>query len=166
MPGCRLTYAGDGPMLKPLQALSRDRFPEGAVRFLGRVPDIWPLYHGAGVVLLCSRTEGVPGVVVEATLAGVPTVAWDVGDIGQVLFDGANGRLTPYGDVAALALALREAIRSHEEWSRLRESTVATAASMSFDSIADAYIHALRLDERLKGRAPLSASPPNEGTRP
>ena len=49
-------------------------------------------------MLLCSIVEGVPGVIVEASFQGVPTVAVNVGGVKEVLIDGENGLLVPSHD--------------------------------------------------------------------
>lgn len=51
------------------------------------------------VMLLCSTVEGVPGVVVEASFQGIPTIAVDVGGVKEVLIDGENGLLVLHHDV-------------------------------------------------------------------
>ncbi|MFD0350244.1 glycosyltransferase [Kitasatospora aburaviensis] len=57
-------------------------------------------------MLLTSDSEGVPGVLIEAALAGLPAVATDVGWVGSVVRDGATGALVAPGDPLALAEAL------------------------------------------------------------
>jgi glycosyltransferase involved in cell wall biosynthesis len=47
--------------------------------------------------------ENTPFVVLEAFAAGVPVFASDLGGLSEIVRDGANGRLFPAGDVAALA---------------------------------------------------------------
>ena len=60
----------------------------------------------ADVLLLSSRTEGLPGVVIEAAAAGVPVVSNDVGAVGEIVEDGASGTLVPAGDPDSAGAAL------------------------------------------------------------
>ena len=66
----------------------------------------------ADVVVSCSRTEGMPGVLIEAGLSGRPAVATDVGGVAQIVRDGETGLLVAArrrgGPAAALARALPE----------------------------------------------------------
>lgn len=105
VPGVRLAIAGEGPLRGPLEAaalaLAADR-----VHFLGALPSPLELYHAADALLLSSDSEGVPGVLIEAALAGLPCVATDVGWVRDVVQDGVTGALVPPGDPQALADAL------------------------------------------------------------
>ena len=42
-------------------------------------------------LVLTSRTEGVPGVLIEAGMSGVPAVTTDVGWVREVVLDGVTG---------------------------------------------------------------------------
>lgn len=143
---CRLTLVGDGPLRRELEERAREEFPEDTVRFLGQVSDVWSHYLRASILFLCSETEGVPGVVIEATLAGLPTVAWDVGDIGSVLEDGRNGRLVPFGDRGALSEALISLLGNQAALKHLQANAARMAPELSFDRIADAYLDCLPLE--------------------
>jgi glycosyltransferase involved in cell wall biosynthesis len=49
------------------------------------------------------RSEGVPTVIIEAMLTGVPVVATDVGGVAEAVRDGDTGFVVPPRDAAALA---------------------------------------------------------------
>ncbi|MER7708497.1 glycosyltransferase family 4 protein [Kitasatospora sp. NPDC097605] len=106
LPDVRLAVAGDGPERSALE-----RHP-GAARthFLGTLADPAPLYRAADAVLLTSDSEGVPGVLIEAALAGLPAVATDVGLVSSVVQDGTTGALVAPGDPPALAEALAKVL--------------------------------------------------------
>jgi glycosyltransferase involved in cell wall biosynthesis len=100
-----LLVAGDGPERARLEAAVAS-LAAGRVRFLGVVDDPTAVYAAADVVVLPSATEGLPAVLVEAGLSGVPVVATDVGFVDEVVVDGETGILVPPGDPAALARGL------------------------------------------------------------
>ena len=58
------------------------------------------------VFVLPSRFEGLPLVLIEAMLAGVPVVATDVGSVAEAVVDGSTGLLVPPCDTEALAGAI------------------------------------------------------------
>ncbi|MGW3042673.1 glycosyltransferase family 4 protein [Kitasatospora sp. NPDC001159] len=106
LPDVRLAVAGDGPLRETLA-----RHPAAArAHFLGPLPDPVPLYRAADALLLTSDSEGVPGALIEAALAGVPAVATDVGWVREVVRDGATGALVAPGDPLALAEALAKVL--------------------------------------------------------
>ena len=97
----RILVAGEGPLR---EALAAEADPD-QVRFLGFLSDVRPVLAAADVLVLPSRTEGLPMAVLEAMAAGLPVVASAVGSLPEVLGDGA-GLLVPPGDVPALRVAL------------------------------------------------------------
>jgi glycosyltransferase involved in cell wall biosynthesis len=107
-----LVIAGAGPERQSLEQRA-ERCAPGRVVFLGQVPDSVHLYWAADVVLVPSRTEAMPAVVIEAGLCGVPLVATDVGSIREVLGDGEGSRIVAANDPGALTVALAAALRDH-----------------------------------------------------
>lgn len=70
--------------------------------FHGEVSNIDHLYDITDVVLLSSRYEGLPLVLLECMSAGKLAIATDVTGNNEVINHGLNGYLFPLGDVGAL----------------------------------------------------------------
>jgi glycosyltransferase involved in cell wall biosynthesis len=88
------------------------------VEFVGHILDVeglWKQHHG---LILPSRFEGMPLVVVEAMLCGRPCIATDVGGTSELIRDGINGFLTAAPTVELLDEAMD---RAWENRGRLRE---------------------------------------------
>jgi glycosyltransferase involved in cell wall biosynthesis len=66
-------------------------------------------FASARMIVVPSRAESMPYVVLEAVAAGMPIVATDVGGIPEI-FGPAAGALVPPGDAAALAGAIDAAL--------------------------------------------------------
>jgi glycosyltransferase involved in cell wall biosynthesis len=64
------------------------------------IPD---LLRAFDVFLLTSRWEGLPKVVPQALLSGVPVVATAVDGTKEIVDEGVDGYLAPPGDVETLA---------------------------------------------------------------
>lgn len=94
LPEVRLMLAGSGPEEAWLRRRAADVAP-GRVVFLDAVEDVVPVYHAADSLLLTSTSEGMPGVVIEAGMCGVPTVATAVGAVPEMIVDGATGCVVP-----------------------------------------------------------------------
>ena len=109
VPGAHLLVAGDGPE-RPALEVQAARDAPGRVRFVGVVAGAGPALAAADAVVLPSRTEGLPGVLIEAGLSGLPVVATAVGGVAEIVAGGETGVLVPPGDVDALAAGLRRVL--------------------------------------------------------
>jgi glycosyltransferase involved in cell wall biosynthesis len=102
----RFLAAGDGPMRDELEAELRrlglgDRFV-----FAGERSDVLRLMAGADILVLPSRHEGLPVVIMEATTAGMPLVVTAVGELPLLFTDGVDALVVPPGRPEALADAI------------------------------------------------------------
>lgn len=104
-PGWMASVVGDGEERETLRSLSRTLGLEPRVRWHGRVADARRLFPAFDVLVLSSRTEGTPLVLLEAMAAGVPIVATRVGGIPEVV-SSRDALLVPPDDPAALAAAV------------------------------------------------------------
>jgi glycosyltransferase involved in cell wall biosynthesis len=65
------------------------------VEFLGFKENIWEYIVGADIVVLFSKSEGLPNVVLEAMSQGAIMVATEVGGIPEIIENNENGFLVP-----------------------------------------------------------------------
>ena len=101
-----LVIAGDGPLAPQVRTLAHRRGLEGRVRLTGWLDDPGVLYSAADCFVLSSRTEGMPGVVLEAMAAALPVVSTDAAGCRELIADEGMGLLVGRGDVGALASAM------------------------------------------------------------
>lgn len=114
-PEAQTVIIGDGPQRGRLERQARLLGLNGRVSFLGRIPGARNLISMLDVLVVPSRTEGSPLVVLEAMAAGIPVVASRVGGIPDQIRHGVNGLLvTPDNPLElgeAIAFLLREPAR-------------------------------------------------------
>jgi glycosyltransferase involved in cell wall biosynthesis len=96
LPQLHLVVTGGGPEDDALRQRAALRAPE-RVHFTGRMRDPRPVFAAADVVLLTSRTEGLPTVLVEAGMCELPVVATDVGYVDEIVENGETGFLVDPG---------------------------------------------------------------------
>lgn len=140
-----LVVAGEGSRRGWLeqQAVSRGLSPR--VQFVGQLEDVGGLLAAADAVLLPSRWEGLPLVLLEAMARGRPIVASRVGGMADALEDGVSGTLVPPGDPVALAAALESLHkRADKAWrmarlaaQRVRERYTWAAVVDEFEAVYD-----------------------------
>lgn len=107
-PAMTLVMAGDGPLRGDVEADAAAIGPRIVV--LGSVADPRTVIWALDALLLTSRTEGMPGVVIEAGLCGVPAVAPDVGGTGDLVSSATGHLLDPASPAEAYAAALDEVL--------------------------------------------------------
>jgi glycosyltransferase involved in cell wall biosynthesis len=104
-PSTLFLIVGHGPLRAALEINSRSRGLAERVVFLGLRTDMHYIYTASDVVILCSSTEGLPNVILEAFAHRRPVVATRVGGVPDLVSDGHTGFLVGRGDVAALTRA-------------------------------------------------------------
>lgn len=82
----------------------------------GVTNDIAKEMVGSSALLLSSRWEGMPMVVLEAMECGLPVVAYDINAITPLVDDGVEGRVVPSFDTDKFADAMLEI--AHDEKKR------------------------------------------------
>jgi glycosyltransferase involved in cell wall biosynthesis len=113
LPDAHLLLLGDGPEEGVVRAYASAVAP-GRVHLHPPLADPRRAYLAADALLLPSRTEGFPGVAIEAALCAIPVVATDVGAASEIVLDGVTGRVVAPGDIPALAEALTDVLGRRE----------------------------------------------------
>ncbi|PTL34897.1 hypothetical protein CLG94_12425 [Candidatus Methylomirabilis limnetica] len=99
---CGFLLVGDGPLRATLGEQARNLEIDKSVRFAGVRNDVPRILGVIDLLVLTSDWEGLPNVILEAFAAGVPTVATNVGGVGELLADGVTGYIVPPRDVPTL----------------------------------------------------------------
>ncbi len=144
-PHVTLTVAGDGPDLPALRA--RCAGLPGQVQFRGAMPaDAVPeLLASHDVLVMPSRFEGLPLVLIEAMAAGCVPVATRIAGVTDTLVThGQDGLLFPAGDIQAAQRAVRSLAADPSELRRLSANAqLAARARFSVQDMADAYLRVI-----------------------
>ncbi|WP_416674537.1 glycosyltransferase family 4 protein [Egbenema bharatensis] len=105
--GVLAVILGEGDQRPALEELAKQLGVVDRIKFLGWVdqPQVYlPNFDG---VVIPSRSEGFPLVMVEAMLAARPIIATRVGSMPEAVVDQQTGLLVEKNDVAGLAKALQ-----------------------------------------------------------
>jgi glycosyltransferase involved in cell wall biosynthesis len=146
-PSGRYLVAGDGPLRPDLEAAVRASGLDGQVALLGARADVADLLAASDLLLLASRTEGMPACVIEAGMAGVPVAGYALAGIPEVVLDGVTGVLTPPGDFGGLAR--RAAALLDDAAARRRMGEAATARCRALFDIRPIARRYLELYDRV-----------------
>lgn len=109
-----LVLAGMGEEEERYRALAHELGVEARVRFLGWTPHVPELLRALDYLLLPSRWEGMPYIVLEAMATGLPVVCSPVDGAVDLVEDGVTGFLCGAADPAHLAAGVRELLACEE----------------------------------------------------
>lgn len=118
-----LTLGGDGEETATLRALCERLQLGSAVRFLGHVPARFGFSKGR-LLVVPSRGDSMPYVVIEAAAAGVPMIGANVGGIPEIFGPFTDALVAPNDPDAlahAIASALDDPAKTEERARLLRE---------------------------------------------
>ncbi len=85
----RFVVAGGGDLLDECMNSAKER--SLPVVFLGWRSDIENIFSASDIVVLTSDNEGTPISLIQAGLAGKPTVSTNVGSVKEIVLDGKTG---------------------------------------------------------------------------
>ena len=93
-----LLLLGEGPLRPELESQSRELGISDKVHLLGRRSDVGRMLAAADIFVLPSKSEGMPAVLIEAGLSGLPSVAFNVGGVAEVIEDRVTGLVVAFQD--------------------------------------------------------------------
>lgn len=133
----RLLLLGEGEDRPMLEALISRLGLAGDVEIAGFVTDPYPYFNAASVFALSSRWEGLPTVLLEAMVFGLPIISTDCpSGPDEILEGGTLGTLVPVEDPDALAAAILEVLSdagSHSEYRAVVEYDIGQVAGRYSD---------------------------------
>lgn len=134
---------GSGPLLESMTELASS----AQVEVLGKRNDVPALLREADIFVFTSlrEGEGMPGVLIEAALSGLPIVCTDVPGARDVIDDGISGFVVPVNDASRLeervrTLLLDPSLRSamgRAARARARERFTLSATSRLWSQVFD-----------------------------
>lgn len=154
VPDARLVIVGRGAQADLVDRL-RDDFP-GRVEHIEQLPpvEVATRMDASTCLVLPSRSEGLPRVILESFARGRGVIASRVGGVGDVVEHGKTGFLVDVGDAEALAEALARTLSDRELAARL--GAAAHDASRRLHLSADDFAVRVRslVDKTLTGARP------------
>ncbi|HKD38418.1 MAG TPA: glycosyltransferase family 4 protein [Pirellulales bacterium] len=139
---------GSRGMMAEFEQSIADLGRKGTVRFLGQRPygvDLFQCFADGDVLVVPSRMEGTPRVLIEARAFRCPVIATTVGGNPTSIRDGVDGLLIPPEDVGALTDAVLRIVQDRS----LRELLIANGLERARRSTLEAYADAIAAEASL-----------------
>jgi len=132
----QLTVIGDGPERRALEARAYQGASGARITWAGVIPDAARLLSAFDVIVISSRTEGTPMILLESMALAVPIVSTAVGGIPDVV-SSAEAILVPSNDPVALAAAIRSV---HDQPEKAEQRARRAAARLTTDFSTEAWL--------------------------
>ncbi len=134
-----LVVAGDGPLRATFEGEVADRVLGAYVHVLGEREDVEHIFGGVDVFVLTSDDEGIPGVLIEAQMAGCPVVAPLIGGVRDVIEDGVTGTITAHADAVEIAHGVVELLGDSQRRARMADAARRRASRFTSSRAAGIY---------------------------
>jgi glycosyltransferase involved in cell wall biosynthesis len=138
----KFVMAGDGPEFDNVKVMIENYGLEGHFVLTGTIDNVAELLNDTYILLIVSRIEGVPLVVLEAMNMGVPVISTDVGAVSEVVKNNINGYLIDAGDKAAESFAskVQDLLSGKLDYTALAEKARKTIVSdFSVKTMAEGF---------------------------
>lgn len=153
LPGVKFVCAGEGPEREYLEKRILELGLQESFFLLGHRLDVPALLSRVQAACLCSSAEGLSNALMEAMAARLPLIATSVGGNPELVHDGDNGFLVPYGDSRALAVKLVTLLSDKKRMAAMgRRGRERVESELSLQRMADGHGALYR---RALGKAPL-----------
>lgn len=129
------TGALDAFRMRVAEAGATDR-----VHVLGERDDVEAILDASDVLVMPSRWEAFPYVMLEAGVRGLPVVATPVGGVAEVVEDGVTGRLVAVDDASALAGAMRDLAVDSDARARMGGEMLKRARGFTLERMLDGIV--------------------------
>lgn len=121
-----LTLLGTGPDIKFLRDLTIELGVEQRVDWVGYQEDTQAYYQDADLLLMLSKNEAFPFVVLESMAQGVPVVTVPVGGVPEVVKHMENGVLLENYNPESLAREIEKLIKNKSLYTELSKNSIET----------------------------------------
>ena len=139
IPNLRLILVGEGELRESLQDGAEKLGIEDYVTFTGKVSNVKDYLKQFDLFISSSLWEGLPTVIMEAMLAGVPVVATSIPGSIDLVTPGVNGWLASPNKPDHLAEVIVDALLNPEHRESYRRAAAVSVKEFSLERIAEKY---------------------------
>jgi len=135
----KLLMVGEGPEIKPAEALCKELGLQDSVLFLGKSNEIDKILCFSDLFLLPSEKESFGLAALEAMVNGVPVISSNAGGIPEVNKHGVSGYLSNVGDIADMAKNAISILNDDLQLAKFKAQSKELAKSFDTKTIVPLY---------------------------
>jgi glycosyltransferase involved in cell wall biosynthesis len=158
MPEHEFLIVGDGPQRRSLSRLANSLGIAANVHFAGRRKDVPEILCAARLLVLPSRWEGMPNVLLEAMAAGLPIVATSAAGVEELLGPESASQVVAFGDdfsfVDRVAAILQDSSQAFSLGQRNRQRAASCFSLADMIKAHEALYESLVRGDSFSGKNP------------
>jgi len=147
MTNFRFLILGTGSKDTELKERVKELAIEDLVIFAGYQVEVGKILYSSDLLLLTSKIEGVPGVIMEAAFQCVPTIASDVGGVRETILSDESGVLIKGFEIEQYKLAILDLYNNPQK--RIAMGKKAFGFAQSKFSLHNSCLNFIKLYESL-----------------
>ena len=123
-PEWQVKVLGEGMLRPQLEEKIRTLGLQESFLLPGEVKDVTSELQASDILCLTSEYEGFGIVLIEAMAKGIPVIAFEYVGVHDIINDGVDGFIIPFGDVDGYAEKLKQLMTDKELYKRLATETL------------------------------------------
>lgn len=132
--------AGTGPLKEEIEELIKEYDLDSKFKLLGRIERMPEFLNSLDLIVLSSKIEGLPLVLIEGMATGLPVVATDSIGVRDCVKPEKNGFIVPVSDSSMLATKIVDLLRDDDLRKRMGEASLKMVKEkFSLDRVKKSY---------------------------
>lgn len=107
---------------KTLKYLKENKLDEKMIYWNNQEKILDVIYSNFDILMMPSQTESFGRVAMEASSVGIPTIAYEVGGLKEVIENNVSGKLSPKNDIDSLVDNIKKIFDNTDNYQRLCEN--------------------------------------------
>jgi N-acetylgalactosamine-N,N'-diacetylbacillosaminyl-diphospho-undecaprenol 4-alpha-N-acetylgalactosaminyltransferase len=137
----KLVFLGDGVEEKKLRRLAANLKLQNKIIFKGRVENPFIYYTSAKYLVLGSKFEGLPMVLIESLACGTPVISFDCkSGPNEIIIENKNGLLVENQNFEALTIAMNKLISDTELYVNCKNYSIPSIQKFEINAIGNQWL--------------------------